>query len=50
MSKEFKGQVKLLLPSHSAAQIMKQVLDVDEELQPNRMSREIEVQDNYLVV
>jgi len=49
-SKLFKASLKINLESAFQAEVMKSVLEVDEELQPNRLSRTITAENNQLIV
>ena len=40
---EIKGTVNLVMPTEKAAFIVKQSLEVDDELQPNKIRKEFEV-------
>ncbi len=48
--KSYKSTITINLPAAKQAEIIKSVLEVDEELQPERMSRSFEVRGNQLVV
>lgn len=50
MAKLYNSTVRIRLPSAKAALAMKDSLDVDEELQPAKISRELTVDDMHLVV
>jgi hypothetical protein len=47
-SKDFRSTISLTFPSELHANMVMQVLDVDEELQPERMTRVFSVQGNVL--
>ena len=47
-TKVFKSQIKINFPSSRNAQLVKSCLEVDDELQPLRLTRSIEVNDSVL--
>ena len=46
--KSFKSQLNIKFPSNSQALIVKSCLEVDDELQPQRLSRSLIVNDTIL--
>jgi hypothetical protein len=48
--KDFHSTVRINFPSSNEAWIMKSVLEVDEELQPQRLSRTFEIEGNQLIM
>lgn len=50
MEKIYKCTVRIRLPSNEHAVIMRDALEVDEELQPARITRELVAEDSSLVV
>jgi hypothetical protein len=48
--KDFHSTVRINFPSPNEAWIMKSVLEVDEELQPQRLSRTFEIEGNQLIM
>ncbi len=50
MSRPFNVTARIKLPSAEAAHILKASLDVDEELQPGRVTRELATEGSTLIV
>lgn len=49
-SKPYQSSLKINLPSNELAQILYETLNVDEELTPNKLTRDLKVEDHYLIV
>ncbi len=50
MRKEYSSTITIAFPSNKEAEIIKSVLDVDDELQPQRLSRTLTVEGNELIM
>jgi hypothetical protein len=50
MAKIYNSTVRILLPSADIASVLRDALDVDDELQPAKITKELNVDDVYLVV
>lgn len=48
--KNYRSTVRISLASPEEAQIIRSVLEVDEELQPQRLSRSFDIEGSQLVV
>lgn len=44
------GILRVKMPSMKAAHVVRAVLQVDDELQPSRIEKTMDIQDSYLVV
>lgn len=49
-SKPYHGQIRIKFESSEIASLVKQCMEVDDELQPNRLLKQMALEDHILVV
>lgn len=50
INKPYKSQIKISFESKEHANIIMKCMEVDEELQPNRLSKYFSVEENFLIM
>ena len=50
MVKQYHSQLRIFFSSNEQATLVMKCMQVDDELQPNRLEKKISVEDNYLIM